>query len=508
MAGRVYLVGAGPGNPGLITVRGMQLLARAQVLVFDSPCDSRLLEAVPPSAERIAVGRWPAGAERPSLAQGEIQRILVDRARAGKCVVRLKSGDPSIFARGAEECAALNEAGIDYEVVPGVTAALGAAAFAGIPISEKGIASTVVLAIAQQGARSSDFGLDLSSLASAPGTLAIYLDPKDIPALAAELIKRGRAPSTPAAVVAAATLAAQQVVEAPLNEIGQRAQTLSAPTLLFLGEAVGQRGRFDWLVRRPLHGRTIVLTRAKGQSAELVAELEEQGAEVLELPCLEIAPPESWEALDRAIASLDQFDWVVLSSANGVESLLARLEAAGKDARALATAKIAVVGEATAEALRKAHLRADLVPGEFNSEGLLAELARRGVSGKRFLIVRAVEGRELLPAELAKLGAHVELVAAYRSIRPAADVSAVRERARQGRLSSVVFASPSAVRNFVEHFDPREALEILKATRIAVIGPTSARAVESLGLAVAILPEQATMESLARALIDRLGAAG
>lgn len=502
MPAKVYLVGAGPGSPGLITVRGRELLARAEVLVYDAPCDAALLGEAPTEAERIPVGRGAGGAR---LSQGEINALLVERARRGRTVVRLKSGDPFMFGRGSEEAEALALAGVAFEVVPGVTAGLAAAAWAGIPITHRDLSSAVSFLIVQSGSAPADWGLDLDSLAHAETTQILYLDPPAVAPIAAELLSRGRPASTPVAVVESAGSPAQRTFDGTLQDIAERARDARPPTVAVLGAAVARRRPLAWAEQRPLAGCTIVLTRPREQSVEMASLLEEQGAEVWSIPCIAIASPESWEPLDRAVASLERFNWVVFSSANGVEHFLARLRSAGRDARALARARLAAVGPATARALEAASLKADLVPREHQAESLAQEIAAEGISGKRVLVVRAQEGRDVLPEELRRLGAEVELVPAYRTLRPAIDLGPVRERSVAGRLDAVVFASPSAVKAFAAALAPGEAPRLLERTCVAAIGPVTAEAVRALGLHVDLTPDASTGSALAEALVRRLG---
>lgn len=503
MAGIAYLVGAGPGSAGLITVRGQQLLARAEVLVHDAPCDEALLALVPAGAERIQVGRWPDSAR---MGQAEIDALLVDRVRAGRVVVRLKNGDPFMFGRGGDEAMALAGAGLPFEVVPGVTCGLAAAAWAGIPITQRGVASEVRFLIAQTGDAPEGWGLDLDALAKAEATLVIHLDPAIAGPLAAELVRRGRAVDTPIAVVESAGCAAQRTFAGTLGDIGERAAQARAPAVALVGRAVGLRAGLAWAERRALAGKTVVLTRPRAQATEMAALLEEHGAEVLEFPCIAIAPPDDPAALDRAIEGLGRFEWLVLSSANGVEKLLERLAALGKDARALGGLKIAAVGSATARALEAARLHADLVPEEFHAEALVRALAGGGVQGRRFLVVRAQEGREVLPDELRRLGAEVEVVPAYKTVRPPLDPAPLRARLAEGSVSAIAFASPSAVKNFVASFAPGEAARLLEKVCVAAIGPVTAKAAAGQGLRVDLTPEESTGPALVAALAGRIGA--
>ncbi|MGC4114140.1 MAG: uroporphyrinogen-III C-methyltransferase [Myxococcales bacterium] len=496
-AGKAYLVGAGPGSAGLITVRGRELLARAEVLVYDAPCDEALLAVVPVQAERIPVGRWPDAVK---MGQAEIGALLVERVRAGKVVVRLKAGDPYMFGRGGDEALALAEAGLGFEVVPGVTCGLAAAAWAGIPITQRGISSEATFAVAHASPKSEEWGLDLDHLATSRATLVVHLDPAMIGPVAAELVKRGKDGSTPAAAVESAGCACERTYQGTLADLGEKARAARVPVVLLVGAAVALGSKLAWAERRLLSGRTVVLTRPRIQAAEMASLLEEHGAQVLEFPCIAIAPPDSFEALDRALAAPHGFDWLVLSSANGVEALLSRLWALGKDARMLAGMKIAAVGTATAQALAAARLKADLIPDEFNAEGLAQALSKHGVAGKRFLVVRAQEGREALPEELRAAGAQVEVCAAYKTVRPELDPKPMRERLERREVSAIAFASPSAVKNFAASFAAGEAVRLLDGVCVAAIGPVTAKAAAGRGIRVDVTPAQSTGPALVEAL--------
>jgi uroporphyrinogen III methyltransferase / synthase len=500
-SGIVYLVGAGPGHPGLLTVRGLRLLERCDVVVYDALADDRILLGVPAAAERVFVGKR-GGAE--GTPQEEINRLLVDRASSGKKVVRLKGGDPFVFGRGGEEAEALASAGIRFEVVPGVTAGIAGPAYAGIPVTHRDVASEVLLGTGRGASPRWADTLDAKSIAAARGTVVLYMALANLKELATQVIRAGRDPSTPVAAIEWATHARQRVVTGTLATIGTEveASRLQAPVVTIIGEVVRLREKLAWAERRPLFGRTIVVTRARHQAEGLTASLEELGAEVIELPAIEILPPENWAPFDSALRSLETYDWVVITSANGVEHFFARLAALGMDARALAKRRIAAVGSATANALRAAHLIPDAMPSEFNAAALANTLAATGVAGKRFLVVRALEGREVLPEELRKGGATVDVVAAYRTGRPDVDISPLRARLQAGRVQMVTFASSSAVRNYLDMFAEGEAVSLHRDVAIAVIGPVTEQAAVDAGLKVALRPREATAAALVEAIVS------
>jgi uroporphyrinogen III methyltransferase/synthase len=502
----VYLVGAGPGDPGLLTLRAVECLAQADLVVYDKLAAPRVLDYAPPTAERICVTDLAdCHVER----YRPVQQTLIDGARAGRRVVRLKGGDPFLFGRGGEEGEALRQAGIPFEVVPGVTAALGAAAYAGIPLTHRQHASAVALVTGHEDPTKPGTALDWQALARFPGTLVFYMGMSRLGRIVASLIGHGKSADTPAAVVQWGTTGEQQTVEAALGELPAAVQQagLAAPAVVLVGPVVSLRGRLAWFERRPLRGKRVLVTRPRHQAGELVRRLELLGAVPLVLPAVEIEPPADWSAVDRAIDELPAYQWLVFTSGNGVSAFLGRLRARGRDLRALGGVRLAAIGPATAEALRGFHLVPDVVPAEFRSEALAAALAER-VAGQDVLLARADRGRELLREELARTARRVEQVAVYRQV-DAVDANApVLDWLRRGEIDYVTLTSSNIARALVRALDEvcRRRLESGEV-RLVSISPVTSAAVRELGLPVAAEASEYTAGGLVDALV-RLAAGG
>jgi uroporphyrinogen III methyltransferase/synthase len=500
--GSVHLVGAGPGDPDLITVRGKDLLAAADVVIADTLVAPALLRDLPPATEIVAAGR-PGG--RRTIDQDRINRLMIARARRGLRVVRLKGGDPNLFGRGGEEGEALARAGIPFTVVPGITAALGAAATAGIPLTHRRHASSVALATGHLDPDKRGRGPDWKALAGAD-TLVLYMGVERLSSIARTLRAAGRPPGTPAALVRWATRPDQEVVTGTLGTIAARAirAGVRPPALLIVGEVTRLRRRLDWFDRRPLHNRTIVVTRARDQAAPFARLLEEQGARVLTAPAIELRPPRSWAPLDRALRSLDAYRSVVFTSANGVERFFERLGALRIDVRALAGRELIAIGPATAGALEARGLRVAAVPEEYRAEGLARLLARSGVRGCRVLIPRAAAARDLLPRALAARGARVDVVPVYRTVPAGEGFGEVRDALRAGAVDLIAFASSSAVEAFVRRFRSAADRRRLRSVPAAAIGPITAATARRLGFRVTVRPRLYTIPALAEAIARRL----
>lgn len=400
-AGICYLVGAGPGHPGLLTLRAVECLRQADLVLYDKLVPPALLEHAPAAAERICVTSL---ADCHPQRQQPVHDTMIAAARAGKRVVRLKGGDPGVFGRGAEEAEVLRRAGIAFEIVPGISAALGASAFAGIPLTHRSHASAVAFVTGHENPNKPGASLDWAALARFPGTLVFYMAMSSLDRIARSLLEHGLGGATPAAVVHRATLGEQRTVTAPLGEVAARARAegLSAPALVIIGPVVTLRAHLAWFEERPLFGRRVLVTRPRHQAGELVQRLVNLGAVPFVLPTVEIRPLADWAAVDATLRRLHEFHWLVFTSANGVDALLRRLPALGLDLRALGGVKLAAIGPRTAEALGRYHLQADLVPARYQSEHLSAALREAIAPGQRVLLARADRGRELLREELAQ----------------------------------------------------------------------------------------------------------
>ncbi|HKH40320.1 MAG TPA: uroporphyrinogen-III C-methyltransferase [Solirubrobacterales bacterium] len=492
--GIVYLVGAGPGDSGLMTIRSLDLIVAADVIVHDRLIPADALAAARPDAEILYVGKEPGEA---SVAQEDIEKLLIDRAREGKIVVRLKGGDPFVFGRGGEEAEALAAAGIPFEVVPGVTAGVAAPAYAGIPVTHREDASAVAFITGHENPEKEDSVLDYEALARFPGTLVFYMGVKALPRIAEALIEAGRQGSEPAAVVERGTLPGQRVVSSTLEGIAQAAEEadLRPPSVTIVGPVAARRDRIAWLEGRPLHGKRIVVTRARAQASELARRLDALGAEPIELPAIRIEPRLDSDEVRRAIESLHAYALVCLTSPNGVNLLFEAMAAQGRDARALANASVAAIGAGTEAALAGYGVIADIVPDRFVAEELVEALDQLQLAAKPVLVARAAEARELLPDALRKKGAQVDVVTLYETVAEDPDPEAL-ERAREADY--ITFTSSSTVRNFVEKAGKNG---IPKDARVVSIGPVTSEAVREAGLTVDVEAERHDIDGLVDALL-------
>jgi len=503
--GKVYLVGAGPGDPGLITLRGKYLLERADVVVYDYLANKKLLRHVQPSAELIYVGKKGGGLH--AFTQEGINELLVAHGRAGKMVVRLKGGDPFIFGRGAEEIEELVAAGIPFEVVPGVTSATAAATYAGIPITHRQYTGSVAFITGHEDPTKKKSNIYWDKLATGAGTLVIFMGIKNLPIITRKLIENGRDPQTPVAVVRWASTPEQHSVEGTLETITDivRDAGIKPPALVVVGEVVKLRHVIDWYEKRPLFGKKIVVTRTREQASELVALLEENGADCLEYSTINIEPVADYSILDRELAGIDSCHWLIFTSLNAVTYFFRHLADQGRDARSLAGAKIAVVGKSTGEELRKYGIRADLMPEKFTGEGLADALIKTGVEGKRIVIPRALVARDILPDMLTDAGAEVVVAPIYQNVPPKGRKEQLREELAEKKIDMVTFTSSSTVTNFLTMVDASSAAEmheLLDHVEIAAIGPITANTVEASGLQVAVQPETYTIADMVDAIVD------
>jgi uroporphyrinogen III methyltransferase / synthase len=480
----VYLVGAGPGDPGLLTARALELIAAADVIVYDRLIPARALAHARPDATLIYAGKEGGG---PSMPQAEIEQALLAHGKTGT-VVRLKGGDPFVFGRGGEEAEALRGAGIPYEVVPGVTAGVAASAYAGIPVTHRVAASAVAFVTGHEERAKPEQSLDWTALAAFPGTLVVYMGVRQLGAIANRLQRAGRDAAEPAAVIERGTLPEQRVVTGTLATIADDAseQGIRAPAIAVFGQVAALRERLQWFELRPLQGIKIAVTRARAQASELAGRLTALGASMIEAPAIRIAPR------DGPAPELGRYDLVCLTSPNGVRLLFERLAAAGQDARALAGARVAAIGPGTAAALRDYGVIADLVPDRFVAEGLIEALADVPVT--RALIARAAGARDVLPEALRSRGAEVDLVALYETV--AEPLGAEQLRAIEA-ADYVTFTSSSTVRFFVDAIGDR----LSPRTRLVSIGPVTSAALRERGLEPAVEATRHDIDGLVEALV-------
>ncbi len=495
--GKVYLIGAGPGDPGLFTLKGKRCLEEADVVVYDYLANPRLLRYAKPNAELIYVGKQ---ADQHTLPQEKIGRLLVARASEGKVVARLKGGDPFIFGRGGEEAEELAAAGIPFEVVPGVTSAVAAPAYAGIPLTHRDFTSTVAFVTGHEDPAKEETSIAWDKIATGIGTLVFFMGVGQLPEIVGKLMRHGRSPSTPAAVIRWGTRAEQEVVTGTLADLADKCRGMKPPALIVVGEVVALREKLRWFEALPLAGKRILITRAREQASSFAAVLEAAGAEVVEFPTITFTAPESWAPLDAAIGRLREYRWVIFTSANGVRFFWQRLQAAGRDIRDLAGITVCAIGPATAAALHSLGIRADIVPTEFKAEALVEAIGTDDLRGSRVLLARAAESREVIPEELTRRGALVDVVPAYRTVKGAPDTEGLRTMLRDGKIHAVTFTSSSTVKHFLDLVG-EEARELLKSVVVASIGPITAETAARHGIVSHVVPENYTIPALADALI-------
>ncbi len=503
----IYLVGSGPGDPGLFTLKGVRCMQEADAIVYDRLAPRALLGYARPEAEKIYVGKKPGN---PTMSQEEINALLVEKGRAGMTVVRLKGGDPYIFGRGGEEALALKSAGLPFEVVPGVTSGVAVPAYAGIPLTHRNVSTSVAFVTGHEDPTKGCPDVDWKKLANGADTLVLYMGVGRLQEISTGLIVAGRSQDTPVACVRWGTVPEQRTVTGTLEDIADRVAEagLKPPAIIVVGEVVALReAGLDWYERRPLFGRRVVVTRARAQAGELSTELERLGAEVHEFPTIEISPPEDFGPLDATIHDLDSFGLVVFTSVNGVEAFLKRLRHYGLDLRALPRdAKVAAIGPATAERIREAGLRVDVVPEEYRAEALIEALGARSLAGERVLIPRAKVAREILPEKLREAGAEVVVPPAYESVPSSDGKEALSLRLQSGEMDCVTFTASSTVENFIGAFGAEEAAQLLAETRVACIGPITADTARKRGLRVDAEAKEYTIPGLVEAVTGLLAA--
>jgi uroporphyrinogen III methyltransferase/synthase len=482
----VYLVGAGPGDPGLMTRRSLELIAAADAILYDRLIPPGALDGARAGADLRYVGKQPGGH---SMKQDEINALLVELGRAHDVVVRLKGGDPFVFGRGGEEAQALAEAGVPFEVVPGVTAGVAAPAYAGIPVTHRDDASAVAFVTGHEDPAKPESALDWAALAAFPGTLVLYMGVRNLGEIARRLVEHGRPPGEPAAVVERGTLPEQRAVSGTLADIANRVADagLAAPAITLVGPVVRLREELEWLERRPLFGRTVVVTRARAQASDLAARLAALGARVLEAPAIRIEPRPAAE-VDAVVSAIADFPFVILTSPNGAALLSQSLERNGLDARALAGATVAAIGPGTAAELRRSGIAADVVPPRSIAESLVEALEEMPVTGKRVLVARAAEARDVLPEALVERGAEVEILPLYDTVgEPVAEPI--------GEADYVTFTSSSTVRFFLQN------ATIPNGARIVSIGPVTSETARGLGLQVDVEATEHDIDGLVEALL-------
>jgi uroporphyrinogen III methyltransferase/synthase len=497
----VYLIGAGPGAPDLISARGLRCLQAADVVIYDHLVHPRLLHEAGPAAERIDVGS--AAPER--IDQEAICYLIGEKAREGKLVARLKWGDPFVFDRGGVEALFLHEQNIPFEVVPGVPAGIGVPAYAGIPITYPGGGDTVTFVRGHEAQGREPARVDWKALASLEGTIVCYAGPRQLPKMLEALLSNGRPADESAAIIVNGTMPSQQTTTGTLQELARtlREQGQSAPALLVVGAVAGLRNHLRWFDARPLFGRRVLVTRSREQAGELVELLEARGAEAIEAPLIAIVPPDDYSALDKACAHAGHYDWIVFTSANGAHAFMERLMSGPHDVRALAGAKLCAVGPGTAARLTRHGLKVDLVPEDHRAEGVVWAMKEQGsLKGQQVLFPKADTARDVVPEELRAAGAMVDEVVAYRTVTAESDAHLdIYRQLLDRRIDVVTFSSASAVRAFVAIYGDEQAADLLNHTLVATIGPVTADAAARYQIHPSIVPSSSTMPALVDAIV-------
>jgi uroporphyrinogen III methyltransferase/synthase len=498
--GKVYLVGAGPGDPRLLTLRAAELIAKADLVALDALVSNEIAAMVPKTTQIVYVGKR---ASAHALPQDQINQLLVDEAKKGRTVVRLKGGDPFVFGRGGEEAEELAAAGVAFEIVPGISSSIAGPGYAGIPVTHRAYATSVTLVTAHE-ADSGSTGIKWPALAQLDGTIVFMMGFANLPVIVRKLVEHGMSPDRGCAVVSKGTRPEQRTVAGNLRTIEALVNEarLETPALIVVGDVVKLRETINWFETRPLFGKRVVVTRAREQASEMKRLLEDSGAQVLQFPTIEIAPPESFDALDRAIGT--KYDWVVFTSSNGVKYYFDRLFANGRDVRALAGTKIAAVGQATAADLRARGLNPDVVPERFISTELLP-LLPEDQRGLRTAVIRAEEGRDELITELRRRGGDVDLVVAYRTVAADYDLDALRELIASDSIDVVTFTSASTVDHFFEKLTADERTRVMKRAIFASIGETTSAAIRKYGRGPDVVASEATVAAVHEAVLLEVG---
>jgi uroporphyrinogen III methyltransferase/synthase len=517
--GKVYLIGAGPGDIGLLTVKGLKILQKAEVVVYDFHLNAQILNYINHEAEFIYAGK--RGGHH-AMTQDEINQTLLNKAREGKVVCRLKGGDPFVFGRGGEEAEFLVKEGIEFELVSGVSSAISAPAYAGIPLTHRKYSSSFAVIAGNEDATKQESLIDWSKLAKGFDTLVFLMGIKNIGAITAKLLEHGKAPDTPAAVVRWGTRPDQKTVVSNLNDIADivKEEDIKPPAVMVIGNVVKLRDTLKWYEKKPLFGHRILITRDYTQDYE---PLEELGAEIFEFPTIKIIPPESYEELDRAIDKIETYNWLIFTSANGFKYFIQRFLERDRDIRDMKGIRICAIGTKTAEAIKKYSMKVDMIPEEFNAEGLietfteeankirgwedeknltsqpLNPLTSQLLRGVKILLPRAEVAREIFPQKVKELGGEIDMPVAYRAIKPEKHGKRLKRFLKAGRISVATFTSAATFTNFIEIMG-EDAIDFLKEVTIAAIGPVTAKAIENAGLKVTIMPQEATI----RAMVDEI----
>lgn len=498
--GIVYLVGAGPGDAGLMTLRGAELLGRADVVVYDALVNRDLLRLAPPGAELIYAGKRSGIHVIP---QDELNRLLVDKARGGKTVVRLKGGDPYVFGRGGEEAEVLAAGGVPFEVVPGISSSVAGPNYAGIPLTHRDHCSSFSVITGHEDPTKEDVDVDWAQVAAAPGTKVVLMGVTRIKKIAESLVANGMKPATPVAVIRWATTGRQQSVYGTLGNIAIEVEKsgFKPPAIIVIGEVVKMREKLNWFEKRSLFGRRIVVTRTREQASQLSRQLLERGADVLEIPVIRTIPPKDQQAIADVLLELNAYDWLVFTSPNGVTAFFDMFFKAFKDLRDIGGVRIAAVGPATAAKIQELHLSVDLMPDEYVASKVADALARHeSIENLRILLLRADIANRELPKKLEELGAIVDDIAVYQTVAETEDRNGAAARLMEEGADWITFASSSSVENFNTRFNLKELAGRFPDLKLASIGPETSKAIVALGLKPAVEAKAHTIDGLVRAI--------
>ncbi len=501
---KVYLVGAGPGDPGLITVKGKECIEDAEVIIYDYLAASALLKHARKNAEIIYVGK--KGGDH-TLSQDEINALIAEKAKAGFRVCRLKGGDPFIFGRGGEEAEVLVAQGIPFEVVPGVTAAVAAAAYAGIPLTHRQLTATLAFVTGHEDPHKEESSIDWESLSRGIGTLVFYMGIKNLPDITQKLIAHGKSPDTPVALIRWGTTPGQQTVTGTLDDIAERVKKagLKAPAIIVVGDVVQLRENLKWFETRPLLGKRIVVTRAREQASDLVKRLADLGAECLEFPTIKVVPADDVNPLNDAINNLSAYDWIVFTSVNGVKFFFERLFEMDRDVRALNQLQTAAIGPVTSQRLRAFGLKSDIIPKNYRAEAVVEAFRKEDLKGKKVLLPRAAEARPVLPIELRKMGAEVDEVTTYLTENVADNANLLIEQLTAKRIDLITFTSSSTVKNFKALLPSDNFKDLLDGVTVASIGPITTDTAAESGFEVQITAKSYTIPGLCDAILKYYG---
>ncbi len=501
-AGKVYLVGAGPGDPGLISVKGLECIKKADTIIYDRLLDEQLLDSASPAAERIYVGKTAGEHTRP---QTEINRLLVTRAREGKTVVRLKGGDPFVLGRGGEEAEVLVQNHIPIEVIPGITSAVAVPAYAGIPVTHRGLASSFAVVTGHEDPGKDSSSISWEKLATGVDTLVFLMGMKNLPEIVTRLIEHGRPPDTPVAVIKDGTNPEQKTVTGSLKDIVAEVKKhrLTPPAVIIVGEVVKLREKLRWFDNRPLFGKRILVTRARHQASALSQLLAERGALSIELPAISIQAVAGTGELDQAISNLKRYHWIIFTSVNGVAAFWQRLHDLKLDSRILGGLKVGAIGPATAEALKMNGIIADYIPEVYTSEGIIAGLKNQNIAGQRFLLPRADIADKELVQGISQLGAEVHEIAIYHTVPATETITQAKQMLISGKIDVVTFTSSSTVDNLMAAFSGEPPA--INSAKIACIGPKTAETAARAGLKVAITAKEQTIPGLVATIEEYFG---